>query len=454
MLALAAALVSLAAVDAVAERPIRMVYNPMTGRSEPDPRYSRPPRTPSTQTQSQAATARAKPRQVAQAPAKKGGSILDAADSPTNTRGPRPIVTVNQPIKTPQPDVTSAGYCEACGPPSPPPFMHDQPAYDDGYYGGNCDTCCDPTCCEPVCCDTVCEPSGSGSWSCFGGFEAVFVQPRFSDNLAFTVMESDDNSFESFEDVEFDYDLEFTPRLWLGVESCDGLGVRATWWQFDHAAAQASANPPANGFGSITPPTFRNVNLSTSIPSDTYSASTDLNVYTLDLEITKHASFCNWEFGFGGGLRYARAEQGYFSELRDDTQTLLGRIDYRQSIEGVGPTISLSAFRPLTCTLGTFCAARGSVLFGDGKSSLSAGDDLDLSTPFLTTSSTSRQDVLTIGEVQLGVRWSAKKRSGRSFQPFASLALEGQVWNNAGNASSEEGTLGFFGFNAGTGLNW
>jgi hypothetical protein len=34
------------------------------------------------------------------------------------------------------------------------------------------------------------------------------------------------------------------------------------------------------------------------------------------------------------------------------------------------------------------------------------------------------------------------------------VALEGQFWNGAGNASSEVGNLGFWGFNSGFGVNW
>ena len=133
---------------------------------------------------------------------------------------------------------------------------------------------------------------------------------------------------------------------------------------------------------------------------------------------------------------------------------LRGQIDFRHSLEGFGPTISLDAYRPFGSQSGIFCKARGSVLFGDGESRLIAGEDLDLTTPFNTTRTTSRDDLLSIGEVQLGYRWQGRKVSRRAYRPFCSIAMEGQIWNGAGNASSEEGTLGFFGFNVGGGLSW
>ena len=185
---------------------------------------------------------------------------------------------------------------------------------------------------------------------------------------------------------------------------------------------------------------------------NSYTAGSGLNAYTLDLEATKDQEFCSWTLGAACGLRYARVEQSYQSELRSATDVLLGRIDFAHSVAGVGPTVSLAAGKPLTKRLSLVGRARGSVLFGDGQSRLSAGEDLDLAAPMTTTRVTDRDDLLTIGEVQLALGWRAA--TCRSWQPFATVALEGQVWNGAGNASSEEGDLGFVGFNVGLGCDW
>jgi hypothetical protein len=311
---------------------------------------------------------------------------------------------------------------------------------------------CSVGCGEPACCD-VCAPTKPRA-TFFAGFEATFVKPRFENNVAFTTMEADGASFESFTDTEFDYDLEFTPRVFLGWRHDDSVGLRATWWQFDHAAATASANPPANGFGSITHPTFGSVDISSIIPTDTFTAAADLNAYTIDIEATRETGFCGWDLGVAGGLRYAHSEQGYSAELRDDTAALRGSIEYRQSIEGFGPTISLSAYRPIAGDAGFFCKARGSVLFGDGKSTLAAVEDADLTTPFNTSRTTNRDDLLSIGEIQLGFRWQSLAKRGQPYRPFLTAAMEGQIWNGAGSATSEDGSLGFFGFNTGAGLTW
>ena len=69
---------------------------------------------------------------------------------------------------------------------------------------------------------------------------------------------------------------------------------------------------------------------------------------------------------------------------------------------------------------------------------------------YVTTRKTSRHDVLPIGEVQMGVDY--KTRPLRFGQLFFRSALEGQLWSGVGNASSEDGDLGFVGLTAGFGL--
>jgi hypothetical protein len=235
---------------------------------------------------------------------------------------------------------------------------------------------------------------------------------------------------------------------------CDDLGFRASWWHFDHSADPATGNPPANGLGELTPPSFGDVDLSSTVPTDSYTATTGLNAYTLDIEATKSTQFRAWQFGVGGGFRYARIEQDYIGVLSDSGDDVLSNVAYEQSIQGFGPTFPLEAFRTVNCDSGLFAKARGSVLFGDSKSRMVAGEDLSLTTPFITTATTASDDILTICELQVGYRWQAPASNCRLIRPFGSVALEGQMWDGAGNASSQDGNMGFFGFNSAVGINW
>jgi len=346
----------------------------------------------------------------------------------------------------------------------------------DDYCNGGC---VEPSCgydeeCEPGCgCDDYAEPScglfegdcttydsygsvyGSlkgrraATWSV--GFEWSFVKPRFSENTAFTTMTGDGANNSTFTDTEFDYDLKLTPRVWIEAARSDNWTWRLGYWQFDHAPGTASASPNANGFGEITHPSFGDVDISTTIPTDTFTVSSRLNAYTIDLEALKQARLSGWQLGVGGGVRYASVEQNYLAQLRNTGNVLRGQIDFSQQLEGFGPTLFLSARRPLTQSIKLVCSARGSLLFGDGTSRMVAGEDLDLANPFTTTRLTNRDDLLPIGEARLGLEWLTPRKR-RGWQWMLSTAMEGQFWGNAGNAASETADLGFFGFNVGAGF--
>lgn len=329
---------------------------------------------------------------------------------------------------------------------------------DESYYEDSSSMSCN---CDDVCtgCGSLtCGDCISGNDSCCGvtyiGFEAVFLKPHFSSNEAYTLTSGNGTTTESLVVNDFDYDMDFNPRVIVGWQRPDGLGLRATWWYLDHSSALEQANPPANGFGSITPPSFADVAISTSIPTDVFSTQSSLNSYAIDVEATHEMDFRSWVVDTGFGVRYAFSEQQYLAEIRSNANVLRDRIGFVHSIQGFGPTISLAMHRPWSRTLGIFGKARGSLVFGDGDSSLNAGEDLDLANSFTTTQTTGRDDLLSIGEIQIGINWKGLKQRHQFFQPYLALAMEGQVWSGAGNASSEEGDLGYFGFTSGWGLIW
>lgn len=401
-----AALLLAAALPAAAQRHTgaKMAYNPITGRTEADTRYREP----------------------------ADGAYSIDTDSYFE---PGENFKLASHCECQQP------YCDTCSEPC-------------GCGDVTCgDVTCGDVCCGDVCCgDAVgCGPCGDKCW--YTGFEATFVKPHFGSNTAFTTTDETATSSTS-STTDFDYDLEFSPRVFVGYNRGSKVGLRATWWQFDHSAGTASGSPPASGLGELAPPAFDDVDLSSTIPTDVFTATTSLNAYAIDIEATKNTQFCAWQFGMGCGFRYAYVEQDYRGELADDSGDALGQIDYQQSIEGFGPTVSFEAYRPYGCNSGIFCKARGSLLFGDSNSQLNAVEDLTLTTPFTTTATTASDDLLSICELQVGYRWQAPPSRCRGVQPFYSIAMEGQLWDGAGNATSQDGALGFFGFNSAIGLNW
>ncbi len=341
-----------------------------------------------------------------------------------------------------------------------------------GFCEESYDCCCDECGCgdyvEAPCCGGCCEPScgvagagfGAGGWSnyptWFAGVEFTFVKPRFSENVAFSTLDDDGAGLRTFTDTEFDYDLEMSPRAWIGAAFSDSWSWRCTYWQFDQSPATASTSPPANGNGEITHPNFNvddpnfaDVDLSTTVPTDVFTAASDLDAYTIDIEAVKNARINRWLLGVAGGVRYASTTQSYNASLSDGT-AVTDQLDYSQEIEGIGPTISLSGLRPLYNRVNIVCAARGSLLFGDGVSRFTAVEDL-LGAPATTVRVTSRDDLLPIGEARLGLEWMSQ-RTPRNIQWLLSTAMEGQIWGNAGNSYNESADLGFFGFSVGAGI--
>ncbi|MCA9186231.1 MAG: hypothetical protein KDA99_11455, partial [Planctomycetales bacterium] len=251
--------------------------------------------------------------------------------------------------------------------------------------------------------------------------------------------------------TEFEYQRELSPRVWVELHANAGLGIRGTYWQFDHAAATATGQPPANGLGNLIPPRFLDEDLSTGVPNSTYTADADLKAYYVQLEATKTADMCLWSLTATGGVRFAEIEQGYVSTLNNPNGANLGSINFQHRIQGVGPTFSLRTERWLG-PVQVFGAARGSLLFGDGTSQLTIVEDADLDDAFTSTMTENRGDLLPIGEMQFGVLWTP--RAEGVWKPFVQAALEGQIWSDVGNASSVDGDLGFFGFNTGVGFDW
>jgi hypothetical protein len=293
------------------------------------------------------------------------------------------------------------------------------------------------------------------SWT--AGFEFSFLQPRFENNDAFLEFVSSGTQLTSTE-ADFDYDLELTPRAYFSVNSTEGLGMRAILWRFDHSPAALTASPSASGFGGIqAPEEFQYTDelpIVTFDPTDTVSATSSLKAYTIDLEGIKSVDFGPWALLASAGLRYASVDQTYYFHIRDAAGTVLHHIDFDHGLDGIGPTVSFSVSRPIIPTLRIFGMARGSLLYGTGNYNLDRSGILDLVVPevFTEIKSVKRDDLMPMGDMQLGMSW--EPRMGGSWQPFFQIALEGQLWAGAGSATREEGNLGFFGFAAATGVTF
>jgi hypothetical protein len=320
---------------------------------------------------------------------------------------------------------------------------------DDGGGGwdscggcGTCDSCCDP--CLVGRCPT--------SIKFTSGFQITLLKPYFSDNIAYSTTDSDAQTFTSTTDAPFRYGLSIAPRIWIGASNCDNLGIRARYWQFDQEADPVAANPPANGLGQVAPAPFSNVNQAIANPNQTLFANSSLEMHVLDLEGTKWIDFCNWSFGAAAGLRYGANKQYYQSRTTTAEGATIGTIDFSHNFDGVGPTFALEGHRQLTPRLGIFSNARASLLFGETRSALDTVSNQNANNPVIGRRYSNRFDSLPIGEIQVGADWCYPIGTRATLN--AQIAMEGQVWEGMGSASSEIGDVGLFGFSLGGGVSF
>jgi hypothetical protein len=304
-------------------------------------------------------------------------------------------------------------------------------------------------CCADGCGDCQ-QDCGSHRFCLAAGFAFVFVQPHFENDVAFTTT-TDDVDFVRVEDTSFNYDLELAPRVWLEICKPNQLGFRATYWRFDHAAPERIAIVNDTQLDTIaTTFEFGDIDISATQPGDIFAATARLELDVVDFEGTKWTDFCTWQFGTTAGLRYVSMHQTYRAAVLTEDEELLDALEASHRFDGVGPTFSLEARRPMGC-ITWFSMARGSLLYGNGKSGFTALEDITPAAVGRTTiARLERNDVLTVAEVQVGAEWCRQYCNGR--RAFCRTALEGQMWQGAGNATQEDGDLGLFGFHVALGM--
>jgi hypothetical protein len=311
----------------------------------------------------------------------------------------------------------------------------------DGYVDPQADVCCNCQC-QQCCCDN--------GWL-EAGFAFTFLQPHFESSVGLISNRTDNNTFSRTSDSSFEHDFDLSPRVWLEYSGGGGLGIRASYWEFDHDSPGLFATP-ADAGQTIAPPEIPGLDvtgLRTNIVGELFSARSALELDVIDLEGTKWVHFECWSLAASGGLRYAGVAQNYSAVLVDNDNDPIGTLDAAHRFDGIGPTMSIEARRRL-CGLTLFSQTRGALLFGNGKSDVFQAEGLDTATPFSTLVSRNRNDVMAVGELQLGFEWATYSCNGSRF--YTRCALEGQIWQGAGTPTGEDGDLGLFGLSVALGM--
>ena len=284
------------------------------------------------------------------------------------------------------------------------------------------------------------------------GGDATFYRTFLSNPTGLTVRDGDGISREDFQTLDFESSFSSGYRLFLGVETPYGVGLRGSYWGFDPKFNELSTRPPANGFGEVTHPEFGEVDIGSTVPADRITASTFVDMAVANGELTHRQPFEVWKIATGVGVEHARLEQGYRATLVNDNSGNVGSIDFQRKFGGTGPSVQLEATLDALPRVELFGSLRSSLLFGTTKTNFIGGEDLDLTPSLITTDRRERRDFLTRFEGRIGSRiyWHRTSRLSLS----STIAMEGQNWIGAGSASSESGSLGLFGLALGSELRF
>ncbi len=260
-----------------------------------------------------------------------------------------------------------------------------------------------PGCCEAVipcgcsCCTSPCcaiGPCCGCGWYAVG--EAVWIEPRWKSFDALKVL----SNATTVEQLPYEYDYEVSPRVWLGYTGCNGLGVRASWWQADHDAESivrtVGVNQALIGLG-----------LGTENFGQTLSADQSLDLETIDLEATHCWQLCDSRFLLAFGARYVQANVSSRQELATATGAVLAGFEAESSFEGIGPALALEFSRSLACScLSLHAGLRGTIAFGEQEDRAARQQSLGLG-GFLTERVTREADeALAIAELQIALQWT------------------------------------------------
>jgi hypothetical protein len=288
----------------------------------------------------------------------------------------------------------------------------------------NCDSCCnagcgDYGCCDPccdACCDSCCDPCCGGccdnccqQWFWTAGVEATYLKPHVSNDI-----EGEDVG-SAFSDMEF----AAAPRVWLGVENCNGWGARARYWQYNNSRA------------------FSDIGIIDDEPFGLEGSSFDsfLNAYVIDAEATRRLCIGNWNLLGSFGFRHVQMNQtfhGTFVDIVDGEGAFLFTEQQALGFNGSGLTLGAEAVRPIGCSgFSLFLNSRGSVLWGHSRTrQLLAEGAVDGEGDFLFAFQSDERfnDTLFMGEFQIGPQWN-RRIACINADVFARAVFEAQWWH-------------------------
>jgi hypothetical protein len=328
----------------------------------------------------------------------------------------------------------------------------------------------------------------SGGGHLDAGLELLVIRPYWDSNPAATASTFTTTTTAPFssttttEQVNFDYPYTANPRLWLGYVTDSGLGVRVTWFEFEQSSRTAvlglPSAPAANSSSTVTAPNFGGTlgGLTSSASVTNFggvvsgvpaaeAVGSNLRLQSWDFEATgSYRSGCFSAEG-SAGVRYAHLSQNFAAlGISNDVGGVVGSSTTSLALSGhnfngAGPTLAVTLSQHLGDSgLGFYGMGRGAVLFGNKHGTAVSSSVTTDATGAVTTGPFNSQfhndslGTIGVGEAEIGLEFSRKMGEGASL--FVRAGIDGQIWIGAGNATSETGNLGLFGYTFTVGVNY
>ena len=322
--------------------------------------------------------------------------------------------------------------------------------------------------------------------SVLAGGTFYLLQPRFSDNVAYTRFTAANPAANAVtagnSGQEFDWRLQPAFAGWFGYLSGEGLGVRARYFQFEQASRTLQASlteAEAGAKSTITVPNFDLPGVGSGVSAfgspgtllagvpplgqDNLQFVSRLDIQAIDIEALYRIDAQEWNFLYSGGGRYLRLHQRYDARLSNpgvggatETQSL----QFDREYNGGGPTLALEATRQICQShFAFFAVVRGSLIFGECRQDAVYAQKIDdpegVSTAgaqsTLTQSTRSTTRTIPVGEIELGLQYNAP--IGRHVV-FVRAGFVGQTYFDAGSASQTTGNLSLLGGQMSLGINY
>ncbi|MBW3541690.1 MAG: hypothetical protein KY476_15585, partial [Planctomycetes bacterium] len=191
---------------------------------------------------------------------------------------------------------------------------------------------------------------------------------------------------------------------------------------------------PAGGFGVVGPGTI--------------IANHGFELQTFDIEATMATSRgCTEIIGSVGVRRLESSQDFRIAQLM--AGALATAAVHKHDVEGWGPTLSIDASRPFGDSgLGLYANLRGSVVFADRNQTAA---NFGAGGAFLASASASTDEVISIGEIGLGIEYDRDVMDATGLVVRA--GYEAQVYENLGGPTTINGDVGLSGFVLSIGVN-